>query len=316
MWYKGNLHCHTTDSDGDCTPEEVVKRYKEQGYSFLAITDHNVYSDYREKFGTDHFLVLPGIEVAATFVDENKIFRATHHMNGILGSEDMQRAAKEPLCTHGEQIGPFRYRGSWDSRQALEEMARLLKQRGMFTTYNHPVWSRVEQDSFIHNPYIDILEIYNHGTQQESETGFDTLHWDTMLRNGRRMLADASDDSHNMDWDCFGGYIMVEAEKLTHDNIASSIMNGCSYSTQGPKIMEWSLSPEGVVHLICSPCERVTVICDGYVGAGRTSFSGDGKRPVQEIQYQLTGKERYVRGECRDFAGRMAWTNPIYLDGR
>ena len=55
MWYKGNLHCHTTDSDGDCTPEEVVKRYKEQGYSFLAITDHNVYSDYREKFQEQYF---------------------------------------------------------------------------------------------------------------------------------------------------------------------------------------------------------------------------------------------------------------------
>ena len=30
MWYKGNLHTHTTDSDGDWAPEEVVRRYKAQ----------------------------------------------------------------------------------------------------------------------------------------------------------------------------------------------------------------------------------------------------------------------------------------------
>ena len=117
-------------------------------------------------------------------MDENKIFRATHHMNGILGSEDMQSCKRAALYTWRTDWANFDTGQQWDSRQALEEMARLLKQRGMFTTYNHPVWSRVEQDSFIHNPYIDILEIYNHGTQQESEPVLNTLHWDTMLRNG------------------------------------------------------------------------------------------------------------------------------------
>ena len=33
-WYKGNLHCHTTDSDGSLTPAEVVQYYKKEGYDF------------------------------------------------------------------------------------------------------------------------------------------------------------------------------------------------------------------------------------------------------------------------------------------
>lgn len=39
-WYKGNLHTHTTLSDGRLTPEECVSLYKSKGYDFLSITDH------------------------------------------------------------------------------------------------------------------------------------------------------------------------------------------------------------------------------------------------------------------------------------
>jgi hypothetical protein len=37
---RGNLHTHTTLSDGTLTPEEVARRYREAGYDFLAFTDH------------------------------------------------------------------------------------------------------------------------------------------------------------------------------------------------------------------------------------------------------------------------------------
>ena len=58
-WYRGNLHSHTTVSDGVLTPEESVKAFREQGYSFLCISDHNTYTDFRKKFNdekepTDH----------------------------------------------------------------------------------------------------------------------------------------------------------------------------------------------------------------------------------------------------------------------
>ena len=43
--YKGNLHMHTTLSDGALTPEEAVLKYKKAGYDFLALTDHWVQSE-------------------------------------------------------------------------------------------------------------------------------------------------------------------------------------------------------------------------------------------------------------------------------
>ncbi len=71
-WWKGNLHTHSLWSDGDDYPEAIVGWYKDQGYDFLALSDHNTlaegdrwidvaasaggmaaFEDYVEKFGTD-----------------------------------------------------------------------------------------------------------------------------------------------------------------------------------------------------------------------------------------------------------------------
>lgn len=42
QWYKGNTHTHTWWSDGNSPPEISVKWYKEHGYQFLVLSDHNV----------------------------------------------------------------------------------------------------------------------------------------------------------------------------------------------------------------------------------------------------------------------------------
>ena len=64
---RGNLHAHTTFSDGRHTVEEVVARYRDLGYDFLAITDHDdrVSEDYwfRIPAGDDRLMVLSGIEL-------------------------------------------------------------------------------------------------------------------------------------------------------------------------------------------------------------------------------------------------------------
>ena len=41
-FYKANLHCHTTVSDGKRTPEEIKELYMRNGYSIVAYTDHEV----------------------------------------------------------------------------------------------------------------------------------------------------------------------------------------------------------------------------------------------------------------------------------
>ena len=39
-WFRGNLHMHTTDSDGRLDPVSAREEYRKAGYDFIAVTDH------------------------------------------------------------------------------------------------------------------------------------------------------------------------------------------------------------------------------------------------------------------------------------
>ena len=40
-WWKGNTHTHTWWSDGNAPAESVAAWYRERGYHFLVLSDHN-----------------------------------------------------------------------------------------------------------------------------------------------------------------------------------------------------------------------------------------------------------------------------------
>lgn len=64
---RGNLHTHTLLSDGLLSPDEVIARYRNLGYDFLAITDHDdlIPEGYWEVIprGNPDLLVFVGVEV-------------------------------------------------------------------------------------------------------------------------------------------------------------------------------------------------------------------------------------------------------------
>src|SRR5688572_21225757 len=80
-WYKGNTHTHTLNSDGDSTPDEVVRWYREHGYDFVVITDHNFLTSVdglNALHGADEkFLVVRGEEITDHFGDK------PIHVNGL-----------------------------------------------------------------------------------------------------------------------------------------------------------------------------------------------------------------------------------------
>lgn len=83
---RGNLHTHSTLSDGQLTPEEVVRAYRELGYDFVAFTDHRCFlgpsgeEDYWARLpeSTSDLLVLAGIEEEPAAIQGR-------HMGRILG---------------------------------------------------------------------------------------------------------------------------------------------------------------------------------------------------------------------------------------
>lgn len=315
-WYRGNIHCHTTNLDGCLKPQEVVKFYKENGYSFLAISDHDLYSDYRKELNAEDFIVLPAIEASAVlYKDREKTDRlCVHHIHGILGTEEIQKNAKKGTFAHLEKYPPRIFYGSWDGGQVGQELAQDLEDHGCVTVYNHPVWSRVREEEFVNIKGLAGLEIYNYGTENESGTGFDTVHWDIMLRKGIKINATASDDNHNDGKieDSFGGYIVVKADSLEHDAVIRSILNGNYYSSTGPEIYDWGIR-DNVAYVECSQVSRVNFIAGNYINAGGTVLVKEGQQSVVRAEFPLKGNEQYLRVECIDAHGKTAWSNPLFL---
>lgn len=312
-WYKGNLHSHTINSDGIYSPQMAKEEFMKHGYSFLCLSDHNLYTDYRESLNSGDFIVLPGLEAAAVLFDENMDCVKVHHINGILGTKQMQERATLPLFGHMEKYGPYLFYGSWDEEAAAQRIIDELHNKGCFVTYNHPVWSRIDINTLHLLKDIDLLEIFNYNTENESGTGFITSCWDQMLRAGMKQKANASDDNHNGGTfdDAFGGFIMVNARCLQQDAIVSAILEGNYYSSSGPFIKDWGIR-DNKIYFSCEPVERINIIADGFVGSGVTFIAKDGES-LTDCEYLLTGKEHYVRIECMDRKGRKAWTNPIYI---
>ena len=44
-WFRGNTHTHSLNSDGDSPPDSLARWYRDHGYSFLFITDHETLTD-------------------------------------------------------------------------------------------------------------------------------------------------------------------------------------------------------------------------------------------------------------------------------
>ena len=73
-WYKGNTHAHAQItlgnwSHGDSSPQKVARWYHDHGYHFLALTDHNRWSDGSELDSydgkRDDFLLIPAMEITS-----------------------------------------------------------------------------------------------------------------------------------------------------------------------------------------------------------------------------------------------------------
>src|SRR3990172_3475314 len=65
IWLRGNLHTHTTVSDGSRPPGEVIADYERRGYDFLAVTDHDKFVPPHEYQKMTSMVLVPGVEVTA-----------------------------------------------------------------------------------------------------------------------------------------------------------------------------------------------------------------------------------------------------------
>ncbi|NPV81291.1 MAG: PHP domain-containing protein [Firmicutes bacterium] len=301
-WYKGNLHCHSTVSDGKLAPEDVVSLYRGNGWNFLAFTDHRVFADWN-KLGDEDFLIIPGVELN---VDASKEGRPIcYHILGIQGGKPGQHARLVRELRHGDRWEPAVWQGIGSVQALIDE----LKSRNNHVILCHPVWSLTEFEDLKDLEGYFAIEIYNHGCELECHTGLSTLYWDSLLKRGKRIWGVAVDDAHHRIQDECGGWVMVKAPSLTRSAIAEALVEGRFYSSSGPIIEGFGID-DGEAFVRSSPVKSIHFMTGPSRGE---SFHAAPGESITTARYRLKGSELYVRAECVDGHGKTAWTNPIFL---
>ncbi len=125
--HQADLHNHTTASDGDLSPSELVQRYAELGVKALAVTDHDTIAGVAEALeaGKEHGVdVLPGVEVTLRFAEER--FRGSLHLllyfdAALLDDEAFLAQAAETFS---------KGRGDFLVRARLAELNRIFGPEG------------------------------------------------------------------------------------------------------------------------------------------------------------------------------------------
>jgi PHP domain-containing protein len=164
-WLRGELHCHSWHSDGDRSPDDVVKLARERGLDFLAISDHNTIASQCDLAN----LKEPGLIL-------------------IRGTE--ATTFKGHFCVWGIP--------DWiDFRvQTPEQMAGALRfaaERGALTSCNHPKplgppWDYNSVTNF------DCVEVWNGPWTRLDQTALD--YWVSLLATGRRVSCVGGSDWH------------------------------------------------------------------------------------------------------------------------
>ncbi len=288
-FYRANLHCHTTLSDGQTTPEETKQYYMDEGYSIIAFTDHthfHVHNDLTD----ENFLALNGYEADVSDTKpENWGCRKVCHLCVIALDKNITTAPEwKNKAYTGESISAF-------IKENVES--------GFFVSYNHPTWSLESYPEYMSYKGANALEIVNYGCIVEGYNDINDRVYDDMLRGGERLFAVASDDNHGKSH-FFGGYTMIKAESLTYEAIADALKNGNFYASEGgPEILELYID-EGKIHVKTSGAREISLstdrrICRRFIG--------------NEAVFDI-GPCQYFRITAVSESGHKSFTNAYFTD--
>lgn len=299
-WYKGNTHTHTLNSDGDSTPDEVVKWYREHRYNFLFITDHEYLTDpgpLNAVFGKPGgFLLIGGQEVTDSFD------KKPYHSNGLGVSK---------------VVMPNKLPGAVETLQ--KNIDDIIKAGGI-AQINHPNFGwALDAEKLIKLQNYTLLEIHNGHplVNNLGGGGFPSAEalWDSVLTSGKLVFGVADDDSHGFkpSRDAIvalpgQGWIYVRAAELTPDAIIASIKKGDFYASTGVELSDYQANARQIT---------VTIKQTNY-SKYRIKFIGSGGRVLTEAlaspaTYTIKGNEGYVRAKIFESNGKMAWTQPVLV---
>ncbi len=300
-WHKGNTHTHTVESDGDSSPEYVARWYKDHGYDFLVLSDHNVLTDpgALAHLVDSTFILIPGEEVTSSFE------RKPVHVNGL---------------NIARRVDP---RGGPTLVATIQANVDAVREAEGVPHINHPNYrwafgaaeiAQVENDR--------LLEIYNghplvHNEGGGGSPGLEEI-WDQLLTMGKRIYGIAVDDAHHFQGEFSAarvnpgrGWVSVKAASLSPDAILGSMERGLFYASTGVVLEDVIITSDRIEVRIKGKGDfKYTTTFFGDVGRELLSVGGS------PAVYDLDSTVSYVRARVEDSSGARAWIQPVFVTRR
>lgn len=332
-WYRGDLHMHSTHSDGSCSSQQgnkvpcplflSLQAATRQGLDFVAVTEHNTVSHLEElarhQAWFDRLLLIPGMEVT-TFQGHANVF-------GVNG----------PL--------PFRL---GDTLPDWNPLLRQVNDSGALLSINHPAlpsgedcmgcgWTPakpVDMDA------VAAVEVVNAGQADGPRAGVG--FWEQQLQQGRRMTAIGGSDSHNpgaADGPSPIGLpaTLVHASALSRDAILAALKQGRVVvdvrNAAGSRLDLWLQGdngkraemgqqldlPAGQWATLHTELEyprplRIEFVVDGHRHPTTMETDGNGNQRASR-RWRSDGRRHWLRVDARDADGSLLMLgNPVYVN--
>jgi hypothetical protein len=210
-WYRGELHCHSYESDGRQSVEVVVEAAQEAGLDFLAVTDHFTISQWRHLLG---YIDRP---IALLRSLELTTHEGHANLHGL--KQWVDSATDLP---------------DWSMNQA----AAATRSQGALFGVNH-VFSRISNWQALDFDWrqADLLEIYHRpsGVANPIYLPF----WDRLLSEGRRVIGVGGTDGHNLnESDQALGKLTtwIYADELSESGLLAGLRRGQVYVSRGAEM--------------------------------------------------------------------------------
>jgi hypothetical protein len=294
VWLRCALHAHTTNSDGEMSPDLLVRHFEWAGYDVLAITDHWVRTVERS---TRKLLVIPSTELNATCGPEGD---DAHVL--ALGVE----ADPEPP----DEFAP------------LQDVVNWIRDHGGLPYLAHTYWSGLRTEQWDRCEGLLGLEVWNSGCELEVGRGDSSVHWDEALERGAELQGLATDDSHHPGYDSGFAWTMVRAADRSQEAVLEALRAGRFYGSSGPSIESVELDGNAVV-VRSSPAASVTLVSSRHRGAranagrlgypnGATILERDSAGLITACRLEKPPLAPFGRVVVSDTRACRAWTNPLW----
>lgn len=225
-WLRGNLHAHTTNSDGKFSLSELVRHYEERGYDFLAVTDH------------DKLTPIDDVETPLILLRGCEVSKGGRHVVALGISQAI------------------------DPTQPRQAVIDAINAQGGVAILAHPNWST----SFCHWKQEELaslqnyagIEVFNGDILRDSGSALASDRWDMLLSEGRRLWGYGTDDTHN-ELDIANGWTMVQVDEPAPQAILEALREGRCYASSG--VFFEAIEVEGdVIRIVTRNADRIAFV--------------------------------------------------------